>query len=109
MDESPAAAQGVKPRSQFSLLRQRRFAPFFVAQLGGAFNDNLYKQILVLLISFHAAEYGNLPAGLMSSAAAGIFILPYVIFSALAGQLSDRYDKSRVIRAVKLAEINGFF
>ena len=105
MDESPAAAQGVKPRSQFSLLRQRRFAPFFVAQLGGAFNDNLYKQILVLLISFHAAEYGNLPAGLMSSAAAGIFILPYVIFSALAGQLSDRYDKSRVIRAVKLAEI----
>lgn len=91
--------------SQWRLLHQRRFAPFFVAQLAGAFNDNLYKQILVLLLSFHATEYGNLPVGIMGSLAGGIFILPFVLFSGVAGQLSDRFDKSQVIRAVKLAEI----
>jgi MFS family permease len=93
------------PPSQWRLLRQRRFAPFFVAQLAGAFNDNLYKQILVLLISFHANEYGQWSPGVMSSLAGGIFILPFVLFSALAGQLSDRFDKSRVILTVKMAEV----
>ena len=91
--------------SQFSLLRQRRFAPFFATQLAGAFNDSFFKQLLILLVTFHAAEYSTLAAGLVTSIAAGLFILPFVLFSAIAGQLADRYDKALVIRRVKMVEV----
>lgn len=91
--------------SQFSLLRQRRFLPFFLTQFLGAFNDNLFKNALVVLMTFQAARYTDMSAGVLVNLAAGVFILPFFLFSATAGQLADKYEKSRLIRYVKLAEI----
>jgi 1-acyl-sn-glycerol-3-phosphate acyltransferase len=92
-------------QNQFQLLGQRRFLPFFVTQFLGAFNDNILKNALVILLSFHAAEWSNLDAGTIVNLCAGIFILPFFLFSATAGQIADRYEKSRLIRFVKLFEI----
>lgn len=91
--------------SQFRLLRERRFLPFFVTQFLGAFNDNLYKNALVVLVTFHAARYTAIAPGVLVNLAAGIFILPFFLFSATAGQLADKYEKSALIRLTKLAEI----
>ncbi|CAN5410049.1 hypothetical protein BH10PSE17_BH10PSE17_26960 [soil metagenome] len=91
--------------SQFALLAQRRFAPFFATQLAGAFNDSFFKQVLVLLVTYHASDFTTMSAGLVANIAAGIFILPFVLFSALAGQLADRFDKAIVIRSVKAVEV----
>jgi 1-acyl-sn-glycerol-3-phosphate acyltransferase len=98
-------APGSGTKSQFRLLTQRRFGPFFATQSAGAFNDSLLKQVLILLVTFHASEYSSLPAGLVANLAAGLFILPFVLFSAMAGQLADRYDKALVIRSVKAVEV----
>jgi 1-acyl-sn-glycerol-3-phosphate acyltransferase len=91
--------------TQFRLLTQRRFLPFFGAQALGAFNDNVYKNVLVILATYHASQYTTLEPQLLTNIAAGLFILPYVLFSGVAGQLADRYDKSLVLKAVKAAEI----
>jgi MFS family permease len=89
---------------QIYLLGQRRFVSIFLTQFLGAFNDNLYKNALVIFITFEVASD---PAGraLLVTASAGLFILPFFIFSAWAGQIADRLEKSRLIRGVKLAEI----
>ncbi len=89
--------------SQYSLLTQRRFLPLFVTQFLGAFNDNIFKNALVLLIAYRLTT--SLDTGLLINLAAGLFILPFFLFSALAGQLADRFEKSRLIRLLKLAEI----
>ncbi|MGH8185801.1 MAG: MFS transporter, partial [Steroidobacteraceae bacterium] len=91
--------------SQFRLLAQRRFAPFFGAQALGAFNDNVYKNVLVILATYQAAQYTSMAPALLTNVAAGLFILPYVLFSGMAGQLADRFDKARVLQIVKAAEI----
>jgi 1-acyl-sn-glycerol-3-phosphate acyltransferase len=93
------------PPSQLRLLTERRFGPFFATQLTGAFNDNLFKNTLVLLVTYQAARYSALDPGLLANLAAALFILPFLLFSAVAGQLADKYDKARLIRAIKLAEI----
>lgn len=92
-------------QSQFKLLVQRRFLPFFGAQALGAFNDNVYKNTLVILATYQAASYTRLEPALLTNIAAGLFILPFVLFSGMAGQLADRYDKARVLKFVKAAEI----
>ncbi|WP_129775778.1 MFS transporter [Peristeroidobacter soli] len=92
-------------QSQFKLLVQRRFLPFFGAQALGAFNDNVYKNTLVILATYQAASYTRLEPSLLTNIAAGLFILPFVLFSGMAGQLADRYDKARVLKFVKAAEI----
>jgi len=91
--------------SQFSLLRQKRFAPYFFTQLLGAFNDNVFKNALVAIIAFSAASQASENSGLLVNLAAGLFILPFFLFSALAGQIADKYEKSWLIRRIKLAEI----
>src|SRR6185503_1558333 len=91
--------------TQFALLRERRFAPFFGVQFLGAFNDNVYKNALVIMLAFGTAQLSTLDSGLLVNLCAGLFILPYFLFSATAGQVADKYEKSRVIRLVKLAEI----
>ena len=91
--------------SQFQLLRQRRFLPFYLTQFSGAFNDNLYKNALLLLITFTTLGWAGLPVDLVVNLAAFLFIVPYFLFSGLAGQLADRHEKSRIIRWVKTAEI----
>lgn len=103
-------------QSQFSLLRERRFLPFFCTQFLGAFNDNVYKNALIIMLAFHAATLTTLSSGTLVNLCAGLFILPFFLFSATAGQLADKYEKSRIIRYVKLFEIGimvvgaaGFF
>jgi 1-acyl-sn-glycerol-3-phosphate acyltransferase/MFS family permease len=93
-------------RSQFSLLKTRRFGPFFGTQFLGAFNDNLFKNALVVLLTFRAAQWTTMKPELVASLAAGIFILPFFLFSATAGQLADKYDKALLARRVKGLEVS---
>jgi len=88
-----------------SLLGTRRFAPLFVVQFLGAFNDNLLKFALLFLANFglYAAEPGK--AAQLATIATGLFILPYFLFSAIAGEIADAWDKARLVRAVKIAEV----
>ncbi len=91
--------------SQFGLLKARRFGPFFATQFLGAFNDNLFKNALVVLLTFQAANWTAIRPEVLTNLAAGIFILPFFLFSATAGQLADKYDKASLARLVKLLEI----
>lgn len=93
------------PRSQYYLLRQRRFAPFFATQFLGAFNDNVFKNTLLLLIAFQVTTLNSAETNALVNLSAGLFILPFFLFSAFAGQLADKYEKSRLIRYIKLLEI----
>ena len=91
--------------SQFTLLKSRRFLPFFLTQFFGALNDNLFKNaLLVILVSSGVAASGS-ETNTLVNMAAGLFIIPFFLFSALAGQLADKYEKSVIIRRIKLAEI----
>jgi len=91
--------------SQFQLLRERRFAPFFWTQFLGAGNDNIYKNALVIFVAFQAATLTTLSANDLVNIAAAVFIAPFVLFSATSGQLADKFEKSRLIRLIKLLEI----
>ncbi|TMH22768.1 MAG: MFS transporter [Betaproteobacteria bacterium] len=91
--------------NQYELLKQRRFLPFFLTQFLGAFNDNVYKNALVILVAYHAASLSRLDANTLSNLAQALFILPFFLFSATAGQIADKLEKSLLIRLVKLAEI----
>ncbi len=91
--------------SQSKLLRQRRFAPLFWTQFLGALNDNLFRNAMVMLLGFRAASGSDLSPAVLVNLSAGVFILPYLLFSPTAGQIADRYEKSALVRAVKLFEI----
>ena len=91
--------------SELSLMKSRRFLPLFLTQFLGAMNDNLFKTALVILITYKLAAESGQDGALLVTVAAGLFILPFFLFSALAGQIADRFEKSRLIRWVKLAEI----
>ncbi|NVM77872.1 1-acyl-sn-glycerol-3-phosphate acyltransferase [Duganella sp. SG902] len=91
--------------NQFSLLKQRRFAPFFWTQFLGAFNDNLFKTALVVIITFDALSWTTMSPSLVTNLIPGLFILPYVLFSATAGQLADKFEKSGLTRFVKWLEV----
>ncbi len=91
--------------SQFGLLTQRRFLPFFLSQSLGAFNDNVFKQGLVALVVFVGAIDAGMSSATFSLLAGALFILPYFLFSALGGQLADKYDKSRLARWIKALEV----
>ena len=90
---------------QFGLLRKKRFGPFFATQFLGAFNDNLFKNALIVLLTFHAVQWTTLKPELLANLAAGVFILPFFLFSATAGQLADKYDKAMLARLVKVLEM----
>ncbi|MCA6062985.1 MFS transporter [Thalassolituus marinus] len=90
--------------NQFELLKQRRFLPYFITQALGAFNDNLYKNALLLLIAFGGITAAE-DSALYTNLAAGLFILPFFLFSPIAGQIADKYEKSALIRGVKLLEV----
>ena len=90
--------------SQFALLRTRRFAPFFATQALGAFNDNAFRQALIVLVAFHLGLSDH-DVGFYSNLAPALFILPFFLFSASAGQLAEKFEKTRLIRYVKLFEI----
>ena len=88
-----------------NLLGTRRFGPFFWTQTLGAFNDNVFKNALVILVSFGIAGLSQDQINLYVNLAAGLFILPFFLFSATAGQLAEKYEKSRLIRIIKFGEI----
>ena len=90
--------------SQFSLLGRRRFAPFFWTQALGAFNDNAFRSAMVMLVAFQMGLDEH-TVGLYTNLAPALFILPFFLFSAMAGQLAEKYEKTRIIRYVKLFEI----
>jgi MFS family permease len=88
----------------FALLKQRRFLPLFATQFLNAFNDNFYKMAMVILVTFTIYKDPETEAW-FNALAGGLFILPFFLFSALAGQLADGGDKTKIIRIVKSAEI----
>jgi MFS family permease len=92
-------------RNQFELLRQRRFAPFFWTQFLGAANDNVFKNAFVVYVAFSAAALTSVDAGMIVNLIGAVFIVPFMLFSASAGQLADKYEKSALIRWIKLFEI----
>jgi 1-acyl-sn-glycerol-3-phosphate acyltransferase len=91
--------------NQFDLLRERRFAPFFWTQFLGAGNDNVFKNAFVVFVTFEAAAAVSLDAGTIVNLIGAVFIAPFMLFSATAGQLADKLEKSRLIRWIKLFEI----
>ncbi|MDR2260875.1 MAG: MFS transporter [Azoarcus sp.] len=106
MPPSPERANVRHSRhSQFSLLREKRFWPLFTTQFLGAFNDNAYKNALMVLLTFRAASWTDIAPEMLANLAAGLFILPFFLFSATAGQLADKFDKARLARFAKALEI----
>jgi 1-acyl-sn-glycerol-3-phosphate acyltransferase len=95
----------VQEANQYRLLGQRRFLPFFITQACGAFNDNLLKNVLVILVTYQAARWSTLAPELLTNLAAGLFILPFVVFSGIAGQLGERFDKALILKSIKALEI----
>ena len=91
--------------SQLGLLGSRRYVGLFWAQFLGAFNDNLFKNALVILVAYRGVSLWGLGSEQLVALSGGIFILPFVLFSATAGQLADRYRKSSLVRWTKLGEI----
>ena len=89
--------------SQFTLLGKKRFLPFFVTQLLGAFNDNIFKQSLILVILFKISAGAD--KALLINLCALLFILPFFLFSALGGQFGEKFAKDALIRKIKFAEI----
>lgn len=102
--------------NQFRLMQECRFRPFFFTQFLGAFNDNIFKTALITLVVFHTASLSNLDSTTLATLLPGLFILPFFLFSATAGQIADKFEKSKIIRYVKTFEIGimlfaslGFF
>jgi 1-acyl-sn-glycerol-3-phosphate acyltransferase len=92
-------------RNQFALLGERRFAPFFWTQFAGAANDNVFKNAFVVFVTFGAVGRLAVDAGMIVNLIGAVFILPFMLLSATAGQLADKYEKSQLIRWIKLFEI----
>lgn len=91
--------------NQFALFAQKKFRSMFFTQFLGAFNDNVFKQALILVLTYAAAAQLDASVSVLNNLAAMLFILPYFLFSALAGQVADKYPKAKLTRLVKLLEI----
>jgi 1-acyl-sn-glycerol-3-phosphate acyltransferase len=95
----------VSDQNQFRLLGQRRFAPFFATQFLGALNDNIFRNGLVILVTFQGVLVAGMNHSELANVAGALFILPFFLFSATAGQFADKYEKSMLMRRIKLLEI----
>jgi len=102
--------------NQFQLLTEQRYRPFFLTQFFGAFNDNVFKTALITLVAFHTASLTTMDGTLLVTLLPGLFILPFFLFSATAGQIADKFEKAQLIRWIKLFEVGimgfasvGFF
>jgi MFS family permease len=105
-DESkhqPHTAPTERRHTQFELLRQRRFLPFFLVQALGAFNDNIYRQAIIGLLFWLGVSPEQ--RTLYTNLAPALFILPYFLFSATAGQIAEKLEKARLIRITTAMEI----
>jgi MFS family permease len=90
---------------QFKLIREKRFLPFFCTQFLGALNDNVFKTAFITMAVFHTADLTNVNGAVLATLLPGIFILPFFLFSATAGQIADKCEKSQLIRFVKIFEV----
>lgn len=90
---------------QFLLLKDRRFLPLFITQFLGAFNDNLYKTSLSVLVAYRVWDVDGWRPEILVSFAAALFIFPFILFTPLAGQLADKFPKDRIMRVIKMIEI----
>ena len=90
---------------QFKLMREKRFLPFFCTQFLGALNDNVFKTALITMAVFHTADLTTLNSAVLATLLPGVFILPFFLFSATAGQIADKFEKSQLIRFVKIFEV----
>ena len=95
---------GIEPK-QMALITSRRLLPLFIVQFLGALNDNLMKTVLVVLIAYGLWDIGDWDPAVLVAMAAGLFIVPFVLFCPLAGNFSDKFDKAKLIRIAKFAEI----
>lgn len=105
VDNIPDPQNRHKTQNQFELFRTRNFMPLFLTQFLGAFNDNFFKSAMVMLITYRLAEAAGYDPRILVNVAGGVFILPFFLFSATAGQLADRYERSFLIQLIKIAEI----
>lgn len=96
---------GIFMANQFQLFKHRRFSAMFFTQFLGAFNDNIFKQALILVLTYTAASQLSMEVSILNNLAAMLFILPYFLFSALAGQIADKFEKSKLTRLIKLLEL----
>ena len=87
------------------LMRARRFVPLFATQTLGAFNDNLFKSAFIMLVTYGVAMRGGFDPGTIAAMAGGALIAPFFLFSALAGELADRFERSRLLQILKAAEL----
>jgi 1-acyl-sn-glycerol-3-phosphate acyltransferase len=101
---TPVVHEANAHANQFALLKQRRFAPFFWTQFAGAANDNLFKFAFTVMVTYQL-QLSWMPPAMAGLAIGALFILPFLLFSATAGQLTDKFDKTRMIRFVKNLEI----
>ncbi len=91
--------------NQFELLKRANFLPLFITQAIGAFNDNALRNAIAILITYHLAAQQHFAPDAFVQAGTALFVLPYFLFSAISGQLADKFDKAVIARRVKLAEI----
>ena len=88
-----------------SVFFERKFWPLFWTQFSGAMNDNIYKNALIILITFHSMTIAGLHVEQMVAMCGGIFILPFFLFSSLAGEITDKFSMSKLVRYTKLLEV----
>lgn len=93
------------PQEQTHLLKSKRFLPLFITQFFGAFNDNVFKNAFLIWFTYDIASKLNMNAQLMVTIASGLFVVPFFLFSALAGQIADKFEKSKIVHIIKIAEI----
>ena len=92
-------------QNQSHLLKSKRFLPLFVTQFFGALNDNFFKNAFLIWFTYDIASKLNMDAQLMVTIASGLFVLPFFLFSTLAGQAADKFEKSKITHIIKIAEI----
>lgn len=95
--------------NQFALLFSKKFSPLFITMFLGAFNDNLFKAVFAVMVAYNVSGITGLSAEIVVSIGAGIFILPFVLMAPLGGDLFDKFDKAKVMRLLKLAELSIVF
>ena len=92
-------------QNQFHLLKSKKFLPLFITQFFGAFNDNVFKNAFLIWFTYDISQKLDMNAQIMVTIASGLFVLPFFLFSALAGQIADKFEKSKIVRIIKIAEI----
>jgi len=92
-------------QNQFHLLKSKKFLPLFITQFFGAFNDNVFKNAFLIWFTYDISQKLDMNPQIMVTIASGLFVLPFFLFSALAGQIADKFEKSKIVRIIKIAEI----